>query len=103
VVPGRCAHGARGDLGELTVREDGSLTGLYFSRQLAAPDRTAFGARSDERFEKVARQHGEFLAVDRTAFDLPLEVRGREFGRRVWELVAWVPCGGDDDLQRARA
>jgi methylated-DNA-[protein]-cysteine S-methyltransferase len=44
-------------------------------------------------FEKVARQHGEFLAGDRSAFDLPLEVRGREFDRRVWELVASVPYG----------
>jgi len=41
----------------------------------------------------VARQHGEFLAGDRSAFDLPLEVRGREFDRRVWELVASVPYG----------
>ena len=41
----------------------------------------------------MARQHCEFLAGDRAAFDLPLEDRGREFDRRVWEMVAGVPYG----------
>jgi methylated-DNA-[protein]-cysteine S-methyltransferase len=81
-------------LGKLTaVREGGSLTGLYFPRHWPRPDRAAFGARSDEGFEEVARQLGEFLAGDRSAFDLPLEVRGSEFDCRVWELVAGVPYG----------
>jgi methylated-DNA-[protein]-cysteine S-methyltransferase len=81
-------------LGELTVvREGGALTGLYFPRHWPRPDRTAFGPRSGEGFEEAASQLGEFLAGDRTAFDLPLEVRGREFDRRVWELVAGVPYG----------
>jgi len=81
-------------MGELTVvREAGSLTGLYFPRHWPRPDRSAFGARSDEGFEEAARQLGEFLAGDRSAFDLPLKVRGSEFDRRVWELVAGVPYG----------
>jgi methylated-DNA-[protein]-cysteine S-methyltransferase len=53
----------------------------------------AFSARSDEGFEEAAHQLGEFLAEDRSVFDLPLKVRGSEFGRRVWELVADVPYG----------
>jgi methylated-DNA-[protein]-cysteine S-methyltransferase len=81
-------------LGELTVlREGGTLTGLYFARHWPRPDRSAFGARSDEGFGEAARQLGEFLAGNRTAFDLPLEARGSEFDRRVWELVAGVPYG----------
>jgi len=32
------------------------------------PDRTAFGARSDEGFEEVARQLGEFLAGETTIY-----------------------------------
>jgi methylated-DNA-[protein]-cysteine S-methyltransferase len=82
------------EVGELTVvREGGSLTGLYFPRHWTRPDRAAFGARSDEGFEEAARQLGEFLAGDRSAFDLRLKVRGSEFDRRVWELVAGVPYG----------
>ncbi len=81
-------------LGELTVvRAGNSLTGLYFPRHWPRPDRAAFGARSDEGFEEVARQLGEFLAGDRSAFDLPLEISGSQFDSRVWELVAGVPYG----------
>ncbi len=81
-------------LGELTVvREGRAVTGLYFPRHWPRPDRAAFGARSDEGFEEVARQLGEYLDGDRSAFDLPVEVGGSEFDRRVWELVADVPYG----------
>jgi methylated-DNA-[protein]-cysteine S-methyltransferase len=81
-------------LGELTVvREGDSLTGLYFQRHWPRPERAAFGARCDEGFEEVARQLGEFLDGDRSGFGLPLKVRGGEFDRRVWELVASVRYG----------
>ncbi len=81
-------------LGEVTVvREEGALTGLYFPRHWPRPDRTAFGPRDDAGFEEVARQLGEYLAGERTAFELPLQLRGSEFDRRVWDLVAGIPYG----------
>jgi methylated-DNA-[protein]-cysteine S-methyltransferase len=81
-------------LGELTLfREGTTLTGLYFPRHWPRPDWAAAGVRSDEGFDEAARQLGEYLAGDRTAFDLPLKVRGGEFDRRVWDLVADVPYG----------
>jgi methylated-DNA-[protein]-cysteine S-methyltransferase len=81
-------------LGELTVvREQGGLTGLYFPRHWPRPDRAAFGPRVDEGFEDVARQLGEYLDGDRSVFELPLKVRGAEFDRRVWGLIAAVPYG----------
>ena len=81
-------------LGELTVvREDGALTGLYFPRHWPRPDRTAFGPRADAGFEDVARQLGEFLAGDRSTFELPLKANGPDFDRRVWELIAEIPYG----------
>src|SRR5579863_4774807 len=62
-------------LGEVTVvREEGALTGLYFPRHWPRPDRTAFGPRDDAGFEEVARQLGEYLAGERTAFELPLKL-----------------------------
>ena len=69
------------------------MTGLYFPRHWPRPDRTAFGPRSDEGFEDVARQLGEYLDGDRTAFELPLKVSGSEFDRRVWDLIAGSPTG----------
>jgi methylated-DNA-[protein]-cysteine S-methyltransferase len=81
-------------LGELTVvREEGALTGLYFPRHWPRPDRTTFGPRTDEGFEELARQLGEYLAGERGEFELPLQARGGEFDRRVWELIAGIPYG----------
>jgi methylated-DNA-[protein]-cysteine S-methyltransferase len=81
-------------LGELTVvRDDGALTGVYFPRHWPRPDRAAFGARADAGCEDVARQLGEYLAGDRTAFELPLKANGTDFDRRVWELIAEIPYG----------
>ena len=81
-------------LGELTVvREEEAVTGLYFPRHWPRPDRTAFGPRSDDGFEEVARQLGEYLDGDRNEFDLPLKVSGSDFDRRVWDLIGGVPYG----------
>jgi methylated-DNA-[protein]-cysteine S-methyltransferase len=81
-------------LGELTVvRDDGALTGVYFRRHWPRPDRAAFGPRADTGFEDVARQLGEYLTGDRTAFELPLKANGTDFDRRVWELIAEIPYG----------
>ena len=81
-------------LGELTVvREDEALTGLYFPRHWPRPDRTAFGLRADAGFEDIACQLGEYLAGDRSAFELPLKAYGTDFDRRVWELIAEIPYG----------
>jgi methylated-DNA-[protein]-cysteine S-methyltransferase len=82
------------NLGELTVvREEGAVTGLYFPRHWPRPDRTAFGPRTDEGFEEVARQLAKYLDGDRDEFDLPLKARGSEFDRRVWDLISCVPYG----------
>ena len=81
-------------LGELTVvREEEAVTGLFFPRHWPRPDRTAFGPRTGEGFEDIARQLGEYLNGDRTEFELPLKVSGSEFDRRVWELIAGIPYG----------
>jgi len=81
-------------LGMVTVvREEEALTGLYFPRHWPRPDRTAFGPRTDEGFEEVARQLGEYLDGERTMFEFPVKIKGTEFDRRVWELVSGVPYG----------
>src|SRR5215472_15501954 len=81
-------------LGMVTVvREGEALTGLYFPRHWPRPDRTTFGPRIDEGFEDVARQLGEYLDGERTAFDVLVKVKGTEFDRRVWELISAVPYG----------
>ncbi len=81
-------------LGMVTVvREEEALTGLYFPRHWPRPDRAAFGPRTDEGFEDVERQLGEYLEGERTVFELPVKIKGTEFDRRVWDLVSGVPYG----------
>ena len=113
-------------VGELTVvREGGSLTGLYFPRHWPRPDRSAFGVRGDEGFEEAARQLGEFLAGDRSAFDLPLKIvlhdifavpfddiaaivgrspaAARQLASRARRRVQGIAPGPGTDLARQRA
>ena len=81
-------------LGMVTVvREGEALTGLYFPRHWPRPDRTAFGPRTDEGFEDVARQLGEYLGGDQRLFEFPVKIKGTDFDQRVWELIAGVPYG----------
>jgi methylated-DNA-[protein]-cysteine S-methyltransferase len=81
-------------LGELTVvKEDDSLTGLYFPGHWPPPRRAAFGTWADDGFEEVARQLEACLTGERDDFDLPLKTRGTEFDRFVWDLIRQVPFG----------
>jgi methylated-DNA-[protein]-cysteine S-methyltransferase len=41
----------------------------------------------------ACEQLAAYFAGERTAFDLPLELGGTAFHRRVWELVAAIPHG----------
>jgi methylated-DNA-[protein]-cysteine S-methyltransferase len=81
-------------IGELTlVADDGGLTGLYFPHHWYRPDPAAFGRRVETGFGEVSRQLAEYFAGQRQRFDLPLDARGDEFRRRVWELIAAIPYG----------
>jgi methylated-DNA-[protein]-cysteine S-methyltransferase len=81
-------------LGELTlVADDGRLTGLYFPHHWYRPDPAGFGPRDDAGFGEVSRQLGEYFAGERKEFDLPVDPRGDEFQRRVWDLISGIPYG----------
>ncbi len=43
--------------------------------------------------DSAARQLEEYFARCRQTFDLTLDVRGRDFQRRVWNAVAAIPYG----------
>jgi methylated-DNA-[protein]-cysteine S-methyltransferase len=81
-------------IGELTlVAENGVLAGIYYPGHWTRPDRSGFGERVDEGFEEAERQIREYLAGERTAFDLPTVAHGDGFHRRVWELLDRIPYG----------
>jgi methylated-DNA-[protein]-cysteine S-methyltransferase len=81
-------------IGELTlVADDGRLTGVYFSRHWYRPDPASFGRRAKTGFEEVRRQLDEYFTGERQSFALPLDARGDEFQRRVWELIGAIGYG----------
>lgn len=49
--------------------------------------------RCDEVFFEARRQLAEYFAGTRTEFDLPLELHGTEFQRRVWQQLQKIPSG----------
>jgi methylated-DNA-[protein]-cysteine S-methyltransferase len=81
-------------VGELTVvAEDGALLGLYYPGHKRRPAEGTFGEYTDEGFEDVRAQLGEYFAGTRRTFDLPLAPRGTEFDRSVWQLLTEIPFG----------
>lgn len=86
------------DLGPITlVAEDEAVAGLYFRQHIRRPAREAFGpevtASSDPLLGEAARQLRDYLAGERTEFDLPLAAHGGPFQHAVWDVVAHIPRG----------
>jgi methylated-DNA-[protein]-cysteine S-methyltransferase len=81
-------------VGELTLVADGAaLIGLYFAGHLRRPRLADRGPRTDDGFDAVIRQLGEYFDGERTEFDLELAPRGSAFERRVWSLLTKIPHG----------
>ena len=85
-------------IGPLTlVRDDTGLTGLYYPGHWTRPDRTSFGPRVDSNedhgFDAAIAQLAEYFAGQRRDFDLPLNPRGGDRARQVWQLLAEIPYG----------
>lgn len=89
-------------IGELTAVLDEAegrgtaLVGLYFPGHWTLPDPESFGPRTDADepvLVALAAQLGEYLDGRRREFDLPLDLRGGEHHRRVWERLSRIPYG----------
>jgi methylated-DNA-[protein]-cysteine S-methyltransferase len=74
-------------IGPLYVALEGErLTHLYTRGHSAQPDR-------EGRFAHVQAQLDEYFSGERTAFELPLALRGTAFERRVWDALLEIPYG----------
>ncbi|WP_405792117.1 methylated-DNA--[protein]-cysteine S-methyltransferase [Streptomyces sp. NBC_01506] len=85
-------------LGGLTVVASGdAITGLYFPHHWYMPPGASLGRRvdvhEDTLITRAATQLGEYLAGDRTAFDLPTRTNGDAFQERVWAMLREIPFG----------
>jgi methylated-DNA-[protein]-cysteine S-methyltransferase len=85
-------------LGDLTlVADDDALIGVYFPHHWYRPKTGTLGPRveaeSDAVFTTARTQLTEYLAGDRTDFDLPVASRGGELEQRVWKMLTAIPYG----------
>lgn len=83
--------------GPLTLVADGDhLTGLYMEGQRHRPEPETFGRRESPQvapFRQAGAQLAEYFEGRRTTFDLPLELRGTDFQRTVWQGLRDIPYG----------
>jgi methylated-DNA-[protein]-cysteine S-methyltransferase len=85
-------------LGELAlVAKNDALTGVYFRHHWHPPAAEALGqyveATADELFDRTKKQLDEYLAGERTRFDLPVVLAGESSQHRVWDLLADIAYG----------
>jgi methylated-DNA-[protein]-cysteine S-methyltransferase len=84
-------------VGPLTlVATDGALSGLYMEKQRHLPPEETFGALDDpgtDPFATVAAQLTAYFAGELTEFDVPLNLHGTPFQRRVWTALQDIPYG----------
>lgn len=73
---------------------DAALTAIWFEHgRDAAKHDAPFTRRPSPVIERARAQLAEYFAGTRTGFDLPLEPRGTEFQRRVWERLCRIEYG----------
>ncbi|TDD24681.1 methylated-DNA--[protein]-cysteine S-methyltransferase [Kribbella turkmenica] len=84
-------------IGDLTlVASDDALAGVYFPHHWVRPAAETLGDRAeatDPVIAGAARQLADYLAGERTSFDLPTALRGDDFQLRVWSVIEGIPYG----------
>jgi methylated-DNA-[protein]-cysteine S-methyltransferase len=86
------------ELGKLTVvAEDDAVVGVYFPGHWTMPPAAALGQRVDAGEDALIGATGsqlhEFLAGERTEFELPTATEGDSFQERVWSILREIPYG----------
>ena len=80
-------------IGPLTLAGDGStLTNLRMVEQTYEPDRADW-LLDDRAFPDAVEQLDAYFAGELQEFDLPLQLSGTEFQRRVWNALRTIPYG----------
>jgi methylated-DNA-[protein]-cysteine S-methyltransferase len=81
-------------IGELTLTADGGvLTGVHMHEQRHFPKIPAKFQRDDAGLAHVVEQLDAYFAGELLDFDLPMEMHGTEFQRRVWVSLCEIPYG----------
>jgi len=78
----------------LLATTDLGLCGLYFEEHKHFKGKDGWLLDSNHAtLRRAMQQLDEYFAGKRTTFDVPLDLRGTEFQRQVWNGLADIPCG----------
>jgi methylated-DNA-[protein]-cysteine S-methyltransferase len=78
----------------LLARTATGLAGAWFEGQKAHPGTLAAPqAAADPLLREAARQLAAYLAGKRSDFDVPLDLRGTDFQRKVWQALLRIGRG----------
>jgi methylated-DNA-[protein]-cysteine S-methyltransferase len=81
-------------IGEITVTSlDGALTGVHMHEQRHRPSLPPGCVRDDVALAPVVAQLDAYFAGELCDFDLPMEMAGTDFQRRVWAALCEIPYG----------
>lgn len=81
-------------IGRLTLTAEGDvLTGVHMHEQRHAPLLSPSIERDDAALAPFVAQLQAYFAGDLTDFDVPIELYGTEFQRRVWAALREIPYG----------
>jgi methylated-DNA-[protein]-cysteine S-methyltransferase len=81
-------------IGELTITAVGAmLTGVHMNEQRHLPKIPAGSRQDDAGLAHVVEQLDAYFAGELLDFDLPMDMRGTEFQRRVWASLCEIPYG----------
>lgn len=79
------------DVGRIGIAErDGFIANVYFELD-SLPE--GLEERETVLIQKASQQLAEYLAGQRTSFDLPLAPEGTEFMQKVWSCLCEIPVG----------
>ncbi len=77
------------EIGIIGIRENNkSITDIYFSKV-----ETNDNIKETELIKECFKQLKEYFDGSRVKFDLPLEVKGTEFQKKVWNELLKIPYG----------
>lgn len=78
--------------GLVLLASDDGLAGLFFQHRVDSQELPADDS-SNRFLTRAQTQLKEYFAGKRTAFEVPLDVRGTEFQRSVWRELSRIPFG----------
>jgi methylated-DNA-[protein]-cysteine S-methyltransferase len=81
-------------IGELTLTAvGGMLTGIHMNEQRHIPKMPDWYERDDAGLAHVVEQLRAYFSGELTDFQIPMQMRGTEFQRRVWAALCEIPYG----------